>query len=108
MGLKSPSVWVASGSAYDCTGHIGALYEHDKPEWPMYSFDRPSHIVWNAIATVLHKRGWSDPRIKEWLQSKAPRWALDDKLGDELRTAAEIWANSAEGITDKTQRENPQ
>lgn len=78
---------------YDCTGKIGNLFDYNpQPEWPMYSFDRPSRIVWNAVAGKLHAAGWSDARIKEWLQSKATRWALDGDLGNALAATAESYA----------------
>lgn len=57
---------------YDLTGHIGPLMPelYDGCQWPMYSFDRPAHVLWNAIGKQLHAQGWSDAKIKEWLQSK--------------------------------------
>jgi hypothetical protein len=58
------------------------LPERQDPEWPMFSFERPATILWDAIANGLHKRGWSEAEIKEWMQSKDPRWALDGSLGD--------------------------
>jgi hypothetical protein len=59
---------------YDISGKIGNLFHTNlNPEWPMYSFDRPGSILWNAIAGKLHEAGWKDKRIKEWLQSKEPR-----------------------------------
>ena len=71
---------------YDLTGHIGPMFPEitAKAEWPMYSFDRPAHIVWNAIAKQLNAAGWSDHKIKEWLQSKSTRYALDGALGEAL------------------------
>lgn len=72
---------------YDGITHlIGPLFRGDTdPEWPMYSFTRPSHVLWNAIAISLHKKGWSEEEIKDWMQSKEPRWALDGDLGTELK-----------------------
>jgi hypothetical protein len=70
---------------YDCTDRIGPLVrDTTPPEWPMYSYDRPAYIVWNAIAGELHRRGWSERDIQGWLQSKGPRWALDMDLGEAL------------------------
>ena len=60
--------------------------------WPMYSYNQPSDILWNAIAANLHKRGWNEKRIKEWLQSKAPRWALDCELGEALAAIGDKYA----------------
>lgn len=62
-------------SEYDCTGRIGPL--NDRVKWPMFSYNGPAYIVWNAIAANLHECGWSDDEIKCWLQSKLSRWALD-------------------------------
>jgi hypothetical protein len=84
---------MAKKEYYDCTGKIGPLFNYNlQPEWPMYSFNHPSHIVWNAIAGKFHEAGWSDNRIKDWLQSKDPRWALGRDLGDMLTAAAEAYA----------------
>jgi hypothetical protein len=80
---------------YDCTGKIGPLYPKDAQHvtWPMYSFDGPSSLVWNAIAANLHKRGWSDKRIKEWLASTDARYVLDGTLGNHLVATADKWAS---------------
>lgn len=87
---------------YDRTGKIGALYPDARtPEWPMFSFDRPSMIVWNAIAANLNRRGWSDKRIKEWLASRNTRWALDGSLGDELIALADKWADEHIGTSER-------
>lgn len=79
---------------YDLTGHVGPLSPelcHDRP-WPMYSYDRPAHMLWNAIGKQLHAQGWSDAQIKEWLQSKQTRWALDGSLGDQIETLGKLYA----------------
>ena len=83
--LKPPSEWADKDpdGSYDCTLHIGPL-ESDAP-WAMYSYDRPSTILWNAIAGSLYRAGWSDEAIKDWLQSKGPRYALDGDLGELLK-----------------------
>lgn len=93
---KTPSYYAKlKGGQYDCTGLIGPMQhgEYTQPtQWPMFSFERPARIVWNAIAATLHKRGWSDKQIREWLQSKETRWALDGSLGDALKETATKWA----------------
>lgn len=80
--LRSPSYWVEQGDCYDCTGHIGPI--NSDSAWPMYSFERPAYILWNAIAAELNKAGWSDEQIKNWLQSKAPRWELDGSWTEQI------------------------
>ncbi len=78
---------------YDVSGRIGDLFSNlEPPEWPMYSYSRPSSIVWNTIARALKAAGWEDEQIKTWLQSKHPRWALNDGLGDALEAAARVYA----------------
>lgn len=67
----------------DITGKIGQLNGNDKPEWPMYSFDRPAHYFWNGVANGLKKSGLNDEEIKDWLQSKAARWLLDS-MGEKI------------------------
>lgn len=81
-------------SPYDCTGAIGPLFISDRPvAWRMNSFDRPAMIFWGALARELNARGWSDARIKEWLQSKSPRWALDGDLGDQIEALGTAYAD---------------
>ena len=93
---KTPADWVKLGSAYDCTTLIGPLHGADKePEWPMYSYERPAYMLWNAIAGQLNKRGWSDEEIKAWLQSKETRWALDGDLGDLISQIGTVFAANA-------------
>ena len=80
----------------DITGKIGDLFPSDKPEWPMYSYSRPSYLLWNAIANGLHDRGWTEKRIKDWLQSKSPRWALDRDLGSAIEELGRKFSSSIE------------
>ena len=83
----------------DITAKIGELFPihtaERPPEWPMYSFDRPSRILWNAIARRLIDAGWTEDQIKEWLQSRMTRWALDFSLGEAI---ARIGAEYAESM----------
>ena len=80
---------------YDCTGHIGPSHPtQEQAEWPMYSFERPSFILWNAIAGELHRRGWRDKQIRDWLQSKNTRWALDMDLGEALQKLGREYAET--------------
>lgn len=96
---KSPSEWAKEGGAYDCTALIGELHPStDKPEWPMYSYSRPAGMLWNALAAELNRKGWTDDEIREWLQSKHPRWALDGDLGDKLRDLGTEYAAKAEKL----------
>ena len=83
----------------DISGKIGPLYVHpEPPEWPVYSFDRPSYELWNAIATGLHAKGWSEKDIKTWMQSKMTQWALDGSLGESIIKIGTEYAKSAEKI----------
>ena len=80
VDIKDPSFYAELDNGhYDCTGHIGPF--GSEALWPMYSFNRPAYIIWNAIAQELYANGWTDEQIKEWLQSKNPRWSLDAGLG---------------------------
>lgn len=80
---------------YDLTGHIGPLWPQitEASPWPMYSFERPATILWNAIAKRLFESGWTDAQIKEWLQSKSPRYALDGPLGDAIERLGTEYAD---------------
>jgi hypothetical protein len=87
----------------DITGKIGPLFGvvTPNPEWPMYSYERPAYMLWNAIANALHAKGWTEPQIKEWLQSKATRWALDSDLGDMIIAAGEQYAQQIAKVESK-------
>lgn len=52
---------------------------------PMYSYERPAYIIWQGVYDGLRYKGLSHAKAVEWLQSKAPRWALDGSLGDAIR-----------------------
>lgn len=77
---------------YDLTGHVGGIGSNCS--WPMYSFDRPAHILWNAIGKQLHAQGWTDFKIKEWLQSVAARHALDGELSDQIAAVGTEYAKT--------------
>ena len=64
----------------------------DDVDCPMYSFEQPAYIVWNSITRALMARGWSEDQVKEWLQSKEARWALDGSLGAAIERAAKQYA----------------
>jgi hypothetical protein len=101
---KTPGEYAAEGDAYDCTGLIGQLGEDAMAEWPMYSYDAPAYTVWNAIAAEFNKAGWSDDQIKDWLQSKAARWAMDGDLGDAMRAAGAAYARKVIKESNKCSR----
>lgn len=94
--MNQPGHYVNNGGYYDLTGHIGPTwperYVKDPAVWPMYSFDRPAHILWNAIGDELFSNGWTDDNIKAWLQSKGPRWELDGDLGNRLESLGKEYA----------------
>lgn len=78
---------------YDISGKIGPMFERLDAEWPMYSYNAPATTVWNAIASSMRARGWTDEQIKGWLQSKDARWAMDGLLGDILYRVTLKWAD---------------
>jgi hypothetical protein len=83
----------------DITDKIGPLWQPPQPrEWPMYSYDRPSYMLWNSIANTLHERGWTETEIKQWLQSKSTRWALDGSLGDAIEKLGRDYGKLAEQL----------
>jgi hypothetical protein len=73
----------------DITADIGPLYNIGPPTIPMYSFDRPATILWQAAYDAMREAGRTDAQATEWLQSKAPRWLLDGEYGDKLRKLGE-------------------
>ena len=84
-----------SNQYYDISEKIGSLWHSPtEPEWPMYSFDRPSYYLWNSLAKALDARGWTEEQIKTWLQSKGPRWALDGDLGEAIEKLGRDYARN--------------
>lgn len=82
-------------TAFDITTKIGPLFPRpEAPSCPMYSYDRPAYILWNAIGRTLAQHGWTERQIMEWLSSKEPRWALDGVLGDVLEQLGIEYAQS--------------
>jgi hypothetical protein len=80
---------------FDASCHMRDLIdpkvECDDP-WPMYSYSRPAYMVWNAIGQVMVDNGYSEAEIKEWMQSRNPRFSLDGTLGEAIQEAASAWA----------------
>lgn len=69
----------------DITCDIGDIYQHSAdPTIRMYSFSRPSRMLWQSVYDGLRAGGCTDEQAVEWLKSKAPRWLLDDSLGTAL------------------------
>ena len=52
---------------------------------PMYSFNTPAYLLWQAVFDGLQEAGMSEVEAIEWLQSKSARWAMDGELGDSIR-----------------------
>lgn len=79
---------------FDLTGHIGPMFPEitQNAEWPMYSFDRPAMLLWQAIGKKLAEGGFRNDEIKAWLQSKGPRYALDGCLGENIARLGEHYA----------------
>ena len=95
-GMKSPAEYADEDPDhnYDCSLWLGPFLS--PAPWSMYSYERPSNILWSSIAAALYRKGWTDDEIKSWLKSKETRWALDGELGDAL---IELGTRYAEGIT---------
>ena len=49
-----------------------------------YSFDRPAHIVGNALLNGIIRAGYTKEQAINLFYSKALRWALDGALGEHL------------------------
>ena len=86
---------LAEDGHFDASCHMKPLFdtkvECDDP-WPMYSYERPAYMVWNAIGQFMADKGYTVEQIKEWMQSKNPRHDLDGYLGDMITEAAKEWA----------------
>lgn len=61
----------------DITGDIGPLYVECKV--PMYSFARPSTLLWQGVYAGLREKGLTHRQAVDVLQSKAVRHMLDSK-----------------------------
>jgi hypothetical protein len=68
----------------DITVDIGQ-YGNGAHEIPIYSYERPAYILWQAVFEGLIESGKTEAQAIEWLQSKSARWALDTDLGNDLR-----------------------
>lgn len=75
---------------FDISGKVGDL--GSDADWPMFSYERPAYMLWNAVGRELFQQGWTEAQVKEWLQSKGPRWALDADLGDEIEKIGQAFA----------------
>lgn len=63
---------------FDVTAKIGPMFTNNStPEWPMYSFDRPSWSFWRGFSRRLLALGYSEDRIEELLQHTNLRHYLD-------------------------------
>jgi hypothetical protein len=56
----------------------------DADATPIYSYERPSNILWNAAMRGLREAGFTEKQGREYLASKMPRYALDGELGDAI------------------------
>ncbi len=85
---------IDSPARIDVTARIGPLLPiQNGADWPMFSYHRPADLFWQGVANRLQAAGWSERRIRDWLQSKAPRLCLDGAWGDRLAAlGAEIFA----------------
>lgn len=52
---------------------------------PMYSYERPSRILWQAVYDALTAEGCTHDQAIDWLQSTGPRYALDGEIGEKIR-----------------------
>ena len=72
--------------ARDITADIGPLYRDGwDPKIPMYSYERPAYIFWQAVFEGLVEAGKTEEQAIDWLQSKGPRHMLDGPIGEVLR-----------------------
>lgn len=82
----------------DITLDIGPLFREG---WvaphPMYSFERPAWILWQAVFEGLQDSGMSENQAFDWLASKRARWALDGVLGGSLRTMGLAYGRTQAG-----------
>lgn len=80
----------------DITDALGPMFRDGgwAPEIPMYSFERPAYILWQAIFTAMVEGGASEEQALAWLTSKDPRHALDGFLGDKLRELGESYGKA--------------
>lgn len=69
--------WDAFHAGPDLSVRVGQL--------DMYSYDRPSYTLWDAVARGLMHKGYTQAQAETWLRSKDARWALDGDLGDALK-----------------------
>lgn len=77
----------------DITGDIGPLVQRNElSNYPMYSFSRAAHCVWQGVYAGLIEQGKSKEQAIAILQSKHMRWALDGSFSDALEQAGKDYA----------------
>lgn len=62
---------------------------------PMFSFTAPAIVLWNAVFAELMAKGWSEQEAIAWLQSSAPRHAMERNLHPLLQVLAKGVARRA-------------
>lgn len=89
---------------FDITDKVCSMFNEKamnrEEAWPMYSFDRAAYLLWNAIGRGMYANGWTMEEIKDWMQSKEARWALDARLGVEIEALGAKFAETAEKVKD--------
>lgn len=62
----------------DITGLIGDFHAPHVGTLAMYSYARPAYKFWQGAFVALRNAGVSEKKALEWLQSKSPRYMLDN------------------------------
>jgi hypothetical protein len=72
---------------------FGDLSSDDAIE--IYSYDRVSSMFYNALMnSLINSHGYTEEEAVQFCQSKAPRFALDNKIGDMINKAAKSFAKT--------------
>ncbi len=83
----------------DITDALGPMFRDGgwAPEIPMYSYERPAYILWQAVFEGMQEAGMTESQAIAWLQGKLSRWALDGALGEGLRTMGRAYGLAQAG-----------
>lgn len=73
--------------------------DHYKTAVPMFSYNRPSAMVWNAAINGMIAAGVKPKTACDLLLSKETRWALDGALGEALEAIGFRWGQIMGGKT---------
>ena len=88
----------------DITRDIGQLFSKTPAKYPMYSFDQAAYYFWQGVYEGMIDEGKTHDEAIKILQSKATRWLLDGKAGNDLMKFGRSLGRATLGCYQDTER----